>query len=211
MGRSKVRGHQRRQICYQNRRGCHPVSQIIFTSPHRKLKAFDSRQYLDQHKVAIVCSARSGSTKALGTTNLLLKAASQAIDRSSRTNGGVIGTPGTSTPSWAGGGTQTPSWAGSPRPFSSLPTTPGGPGSSHSPPPLFPSLNGSPSSSSAKHGFSETVDLIRKEHMTAARSLIGNKKILAELEGEIERDCEGLRSFLFAAQVMYFPRRSERS
>src|SRR3978361_889636 len=40
-----------------------------------------SRTYLDQHKVAVVCSARSGSTKALGTTNLLLRAASETLKR----------------------------------------------------------------------------------------------------------------------------------
>ncbi|PWN47039.1 aspartate kinase [Violaceomyces palustris] len=35
--------------------------------------------YLANNKVAIVCSARSGQTKALGTTNLLLQAASEAL------------------------------------------------------------------------------------------------------------------------------------
>ncbi|KAF8991723.1 hypothetical protein BDZ89DRAFT_1151387 [Hymenopellis radicata] len=37
--------------------------------------------YIHSNKVAVVCSARSGSTKALGTTNLLLKAASEALFR----------------------------------------------------------------------------------------------------------------------------------
>lgn len=37
------------------------------------------RSYLENHRLAIVCSARSGSTKALGTTNLLLQAAKEAL------------------------------------------------------------------------------------------------------------------------------------
>ncbi|KDN43193.1 aspartate kinase [Tilletiaria anomala UBC 951] len=51
--------------------------------------------YLQTHKVAIVCSARSGQTKALGTTNLLLKAAKEALE-------GGQQTPAASTP--GGGG-----------------------------------------------------------------------------------------------------------
>ena len=53
--------------------------------------------------------------------------------------------------------------------------------------------------------FSNTVDVIRSEHLTAARSCIRNPKILQELEAEIEHDCDGLRSFLFAAQVTKHP------
>jgi aspartate kinase len=36
-------------------------------------------QYLETHRVAVVCSAISGSTKALGTTSLLLLAIDQAL------------------------------------------------------------------------------------------------------------------------------------
>ena len=49
--------------------------------------------------------------------------------------------------------------------------------------------------------FNATVDLILSEHMTAARACVRNPEILKELESEIERDCDQLRSFLFAAQV----------
>ena len=49
--------------------------------------------------------------------------------------------------------------------------------------------------------FHATVDLIRQEHFTAARASISDQSILRELEAEIERDCEWLRSFLYASQV----------
>jgi hypothetical protein len=52
------------------------------------------RNHIDQHMVAIVCSARSGSTKDLGTTNLLLRASSEALQQQSKT----AGTLGTTTP-----------------------------------------------------------------------------------------------------------------
>ncbi|PVG03252.1 putative HOM3-L-aspartate 4-P-transferase [Serendipita vermifera] len=142
--------------------------------------------YLDNYKVAVVCSARSGSTKALGTTNLLLKAASEALSqRSSKTTP----TPGISTP-WSA------PWAPTPPTFS---------------PPLTPlrrsfsssrSNSNSPFSMTPTSSFGATVDLIRTEHLTAARSLVRDQTLLKQLEAEIERDCEGLRTFLFAAQVI---------
>lgn len=49
--------------------------------------------------------------------------------------------------------------------------------------------------------FFATVDLIRSEHMTAARSSITSITILRELEEEIEKDCDALRSFLMAIQA----------
>jgi len=49
--------------------------------------------------------------------------------------------------------------------------------------------------------YSITVDLIRSEHLTAARTTVRDPEILRELELEIDRDCDGLRSFLFATQV----------
>ena len=98
------------------------------------------RNYIDSHKVAVVCSARSGSTKALGTTNLLLCAASEALK---------INEPA---------------------------------------PAVLP-------------GYHVTVDLIRSEHLAAARSAVRDPEILKELQDEIERDCEWLRNFLLAAKV----------
>ena len=58
------------------------------------------------------------------------------------------------------------------------------------------------STSTRSPAFNETVDLIRSEHFTAARSSIRNTDILRELEAEIEHDCDSLRSFLFATQVI---------
>jgi len=145
--------------------------------------------YLDGYKVAVVCSARSGSTKALGTTNLLLRAASEALSRSvvssNHANHGIH-TPFTSL------------WAQSPASFSPsmTPFPQRSPGNHGSPSGL------SLSSASQLTPFGPTVDLIRSEHLTAARSLIRDQKLLKELEHEIEKDCDGLRTFLFAAQII---------
>lgn len=50
--------------------------------------------------------------------------------------------------------------------------------------------------------FSKTVDLIQSEHIIAARGCVKGKTLFAELEAEIVRDCESLRAFLSAAQVI---------
>lgn len=57
------------------------------------------------------------------------------------------------------------------------------------------------SGSSESAAFHETVDLVRKGHLEAARIAVGPGTMRDELEEEIERDCESLRSFLYAAQV----------
>ncbi|KAI9062248.1 aspartate kinase [Trametes sanguinea] len=142
-------------------------------------------EYLDQHKVAIVCSARSGSTKALGTTNLLLKAASEALQRTN----GPSETPGTMSP--AGNFTRLAQYKS---PFAS-------PGKS-SPNSDTPGSSLAMSPISSMPAFSNTVDVIRSEHVNAARATLRNPEILKDLEAEIERDCESLRSFLFATQVI---------
>lgn len=49
--------------------------------------------------------------------------------------------------------------------------------------------------------FNATVDLIHSEHMTAAKLSVRDPTLLAELEAEINKDCDWLRGFLFAAQV----------
>lgn len=163
--------------------------------------------YIDDHKVAIVCSARSGSTKALGTTNLLLKASSEALQAPAtggRNSPGCF-TPGTSrTPrnlDWTSPLHSPGRSSGSRSPSRSvLPN--GGLSStlmmsstltmSSIPPP--PEKDDPP--------FFETVDLIRSEHIVAARSSITSLTTLRELEEEIERDCDALRSFLMAIQVI---------
>lgn len=46
------------------------------------------------------------------------------------------------------------------------------------------------------------MDVIRDEHVKAARkAVVNSEEILKDLEEEIERDCEGLRSFLYATSV----------
>ena len=45
---------------------------------------------------------------------------------------------------------------------------------------------------------------MKSEHVTAAKQTINDPSLLKELITEIEQDCEGLRNFLFAAQVCYY-------
>lgn len=156
-----------------------------------RLLILPGRNYIDDHKVAIVCSARSGSTKALGTTNLLLKASSEALQspasgcsspRTGRNHDWTspLHSPGESS------GSRSPSrfilpnsGLSSTLTMSSIP-----PPSEKDDPPFF-----------------ETIDRIHSEHVVAARSSIASFAILRELEEEIERDCDALRSFLMAIQV----------
>lgn len=151
-----------------------------------------SRGYIDQHKVAIVCSARSGSTKALGTTNLLLKAASEALQRTRS----PLDTSGTNTPNGLFSRLSMSSLPASPRPRSKSSPR------SDSPFGAF-AMN---SVHSDTPSFNSTVDLIRSEHLTAARCSVRDPELLKELEAEIEHDCDSLRSFLFAAQVGIYQR-----
>ncbi|KAF8804599.1 aspartate kinase [Phlegmacium glaucopus] len=155
--------------------------------------------YIDGHKVAIVCSARSGSTKALGTTTLLLRAASEALKPRTKPAGsgtvtpvsrGLFGIRGLS--SSASDHSQSP--PRSPREVHTRPP---------SPTPLcgFTPLNG-PAPVETLPEYHVTVDLIRREHLVAARSSVRDPDILKELEEEIERDCEWLRSFLLAAKII---------
>ena len=155
------------------------------------------REYIDQHRVAVVCSARSGSTKALGTTNLLLRAASEALRRPrNKTPTSPVPTPVTnglfrgmcygepsSSPSSPRPRSSSSPRSSSPIPFSSLT-------------PLTVPQAGQPSPE-----FNATVDIIRSEHLLAARDSVRDPYILEELEAEIEQDCDWLRGFLFAAQV----------
>ena len=130
--------------------------------------------YLDRYKLAIVCSARSGSTKALGTTNLLLRAASEALRRPAPVMSPVQS--GAATP-------PTDSLI-----CRSLRTgSPPGPLSAFAEP--------------CTVSFRKTVDLIQSEHITASRGCVKGKTLLAELEAEIVRDCESLTAFLSATQV----------
>ena len=142
------------------------------------------RNYIDQHKVAIVCSARSGSTKDLGTTNLLLRASLEALQQRTKT----AGTPDTTTDA------MTPGLFGA-----------SGTGSdgSQSPSPLFgfTPINADSQCTETLPKFHATVELLRQEHINAAQASIRDPEILLELQEEIDRDCERLLSYLFAAKV----------
>lgn len=68
------------------------------------------------------------------------------------------------------------------------------------------SSNGdSPASAFPFPAYYATIDLIRNEHLKAARENVKNVDLLAELEGDIERDCDGLQHFLSATQVCLRP------
>ncbi|GAA5908526.1 hypothetical protein JCM6882_001290 [Rhodosporidiobolus microsporus] len=153
-----------------------------------------ARSYIEGgNRVAMVCSARSGHSKATGTTNLLLRAAAEALrpkpqDLSS------------SVPSLLNSPSASPSGAATPR-------TPGGGGLSNS----LSSLrlldrrsNGAGGSQEEERQlYDDTVDEIKRGHLEAARAVVVNsKEVLAEVEEELEYDCERLRSFLKAAQII---------
>lgn len=63
------------------------------------------------------------------------------------------------------------------------------------------------STPSTTANFDASVDLIRQQHLQAARTSIHNDEILAEIEAELEQDCDWLRNFLFASQVSHFTTR----
>jgi len=185
-----------------------------------------SSSYLNQNRVVVVCSARSGTTKSNGTTNLLLKAAAEA-----RAPAPVPFTPGTSRDTPAGNLSRNPSgffgsssqFASSSTPpsvaFQRQPSLPGhlrqsGTSRSGSPSPfvalsscnsLASSVSSLPETPAApvEASFHGTVDQIKSDHFAAAKEAIKDEELLEELLYEIERDCEGLRGFLFAAQVSF--------
>ncbi|KAG5645489.1 hypothetical protein DXG03_005897 [Asterophora parasitica] len=148
--------------------------------------------YIDQHKVAIVCSARSGSTKALGTTNLLLRSASQTLKQRRKSSASGTTTPVTRGLFGAGyDGSQSPPL--SPQVNRGRSTPPAGFSA------LTPLANNSHSTQTLPE-FNATVDIIRDEHVKAANASVRDPRILEELLQEIENDCDWLRNFLFAAQ-----------
>ncbi|KAH0581933.1 hypothetical protein H2248_011604 [Termitomyces sp. 'cryptogamus'] len=159
--------------------------------------------YIDQHKVAIVCSARSGTTKALGTTNLLLRSASQTLQRKRKGSQSGTTTPVRERGLFGAGrereskerdgkddcGSPPPSQSPRGRPTLSAATFSG----------LTPLANGNGHSAPE---FNATVDIIRDEHVKAAKASVQDPELLDELLQEIEYDCDWLRNFLFAAQII---------
>ncbi|TFK22168.1 aspartate kinase [Coprinopsis marcescibilis] len=176
--------------------------------------------YLDNNKVAIVCSARSGSTKALGTTSLLLKAASEALSPQPKSHlkssssdkvncttsspGTGANTPTTSyrglfgrTYHYGSDGSQSPPTSPKSQSRSSRSSSPQRNGLFG-----FTPINNSEAKKTNMPDFHATVDLIKEEHFKAARGSVRDPEILSELEEEIDRDCEWLRSYLYAAKII---------
>jgi aspartate kinase len=166
----------------------------------------------------VVCSARSGETKSTGTTNLLLRAALEALRprapdlSSSLASIGNPSTPDTSGPSTsdkvnpltsqifqrstsntvAAGTFINGSRSGDSTPSSSK-------GVSNS---LSSSLAGLRMGDETPQIFNATIDQIKNDHIQSARRVIKNRETLKDLEDDLDYDCERLRSFLLAAQVM---------
>jgi len=166
-----------------------------FPSCQNPLPTLLDRNYIDNHKVAVVCSARSGSTKALGTTNLLLKASSEALQRPAAGTSRTPCNQDWTSPLHSPGGS-----SGSRSPSRSAPPS-GGLSSSLMMSSSLTMSSMPPPKENYEPPFFATVDLIRLEHVIAARSSINSTKILRDLEDEIEKDCDALRSFLMAVQV----------
>ncbi|KAJ4496483.1 Aspartate/glutamate/uridylate kinase [Lentinula lateritia] len=156
-------------------------------------------KYVDSNKVAVVCSARSGTSKALGTTNLLLRAASEALVRRPKPPTSVLNSPdGTMSPYPLGLFGQIKDMPHSP------PETPRRSRSSSAEDANALSLTPLtvPQRGQIMPTFNTTVDLIRQEHFKAAADFISDPDIRQELEEEVDKDCDWLRSFLFASQVI---------
>lgn len=185
-----------------------------------------SRSYIPGNRVAVVCSARSTQTKALGTTNLLLQASREALQPVSARgpNGAASGDETPLYPKRVGSGYFSASV------LSSLSSLKDGadalrernterfaePTRSASPSPFTPSSNARSRSPTGPDSgpdtplggsevydpaFNATVDTIKAGHLDAARQALRAGPLRVELCEEIERDCEALRSFLNAASV----------
>ncbi|TFL03630.1 Aspartate/glutamate/uridylate kinase [Pterulicium gracile] len=155
--------------------------------------------YLNEdNKVVVVCSARSGSTKALGTTNLLLRAASETLKRKSSV--GSLSNPPTPFANSGGLFGMSASTSVLPTPHQTPPMTPLRGDDPLAISPLTPLTVPQPDQILPE--FNKTVDIIRVQHLDAARAAVRNPEVLQALEAEIERDCDWLRGFLFAAQVI---------
>lgn len=150
----------------------------------------------------MVCSARSGTTKALGTTNLLLRAASEALVRRPK----LVSSSSFSSPD----GTASPYSLGLFGQVKDMPQSPPETPTTRSRSSSAEKLNGTfslspltvPQRGQSLPAFNTTVDLIRQEHYKAAEDFISDPDIRKELQGEVDQDCDWLRSFLFASQVI---------
>ncbi|KAK4054281.1 Aspartokinase [Microbotryomycetes sp. JL201] len=166
------------------------------------------------NRVAVVCSARSGESKSTGTTNLLLRAALEALRPKAPDLASSVPTLSPPTP------VGTPGVASSERinPLTSqifqrpLPLSAAAQSASNRSGSSTPasaranSLNGSFASlklmDDSPQLFNATVDQILQDHLVAARKIVKSEELLLELEEDLEYDCERLRSFLLATQII---------
>ena len=148
-------------------------------------------QYLPSSNLVLVCSARSGTSKSTGTTNLLLRAAKEALSKSHNANSNCSSLP--STPNL------TRPRFGSP--FPSRSTSPTGSNGTNV---LDESLRkfSLNNLSSEENDFISTVNILRDEHFKAIRELIKNEDIKSQVENDICFDCDSLIEFLQAAQII---------
>lgn len=69
-----------------------------------------------------------------------------------------------------------------------------------------PGINGYSNTNGASNSdlpaFHQTVDQLKRDHLEAARNAVKDPSLLRELNEEIERDLDRLRSFLSAAQII---------
>jgi aspartate kinase len=178
---------------------------------------FERSSYIESgNRVAVVCSARSGESKSTGTTNLLLRAALEALrprapdlssSVSSLASPSPAVTPGVSSSERVNPLTSqifqksvsTTNTAVATSASRSGLSTPGSfRGASSS---LAASLSSLRASDEGPQLFNATVDQIKDDHLRAARRVVRDEGILRELEDDLDYDCERLRSFLLAAQV----------
>ncbi|KAJ4466999.1 Aspartate/glutamate/uridylate kinase [Lentinula aciculospora] len=157
-------------------------------------------KYIDSNKVAVVCSARSGTSKALGTTNLLLRAASEALVRRPKPLISALNSPNGAMSPYSGLFGQSKDMPHSP------PETPRRSRSASAEDAAAAAASLTPLTVPQRGqtipAFNTTVDLIRQEHFKAAADFISDPDIRQEFEEEVDKDCDWLRSFLFASQVI---------
>ena len=177
--------------------------------------------YLAGNKVAIVCSARSGQTKALGTTNLLLQAASEALEEASTpaaslSNSVASLANGAQTPLHRPGSAFSRKGSSRGTPLGRVEPLSGNvldskleqlklnhsQDKSQAAPPAK-SDAGSDSEPDIAIGFNATVDRILSDHIASARKAVTkDKQLLAQIENDIVEDCDRLRDFLLAAKII---------
>ncbi|KAH9911163.1 hypothetical protein B0H21DRAFT_714353, partial [Amylocystis lapponica] len=141
-------------------------------------------EYLCDYKIAVVCSAQSRSANNAGTMGLLLRAAEEALRRPvtlSETATRMVSTE----PFSQNFRTQSP--IGTPR----IPR-----GSDSSETAIWPVV----SCKADVPAFQNAVEVIRAEHLSAARASVKDASILHEVEAEINQDCDELGSYLLATQ-----------